>query len=128
MNAPLADVEARALIAGEIVIAFVPRHSLTEGDEFPIVSGRVAAQEDIDTAYRRWAGEPLPDGEWIGVVEVVHPAALLDPESGRSRHVFTEPGDGDLVILRVYDEAGRPVLSDEAFDARVRSIEGALNR
>ena len=128
MNAPLADVEARARIAGEIVVAFVPRHSLTEGDEFPVVAGRLAAPEDVEPAYRRWAGEPLPDGEWIGVVEVVHPAALLDPDSGRSRHVFSRPGEGDLVILRVYDGSGRPVLSDEAFDARVKSIEGALNR
>ncbi len=128
MSTPLADVEARALIAGEIVMAFVPRHSLTEGDEFPVVAGRRAAPEDVDPAYRRWIGEPLPAGEWIGVVEVVHPAALLDPDSGRSRHVFTRPGDGDLVILRVFDDGGRPVLSDEAFEARVKSIEGALNR
>lgn len=128
MSAPLADVEARALLSGEIVMAFVSRHSLSEGDEFPVAAGRIAAPEEIDPAYRRWIGEPLPDGDWMAVVEAVHPAALLDPESGRSRHVFTTPGDGDLAILRVFDGTGSPVLSDEAFDARVRSIEGALNR
>ena len=128
MSSPLADVEARALIAGEIVMAFVPRHSLSEGDEFPVVAGRTSRAEEIEPAYRRWIGDPLPEGDWIAVVEAVHPAALLDAESGRSRHVFATPGDGDLVILRVFDGDGVAVLSDDAFDARVRSIEGALNR
>ncbi len=79
-------------------------------------------------AYRRWVGEELPVGEWTAVVESVHPAALLDPESGNSRHVLTAPGSGDLVILRVFAPGGEPVLSDSAFAARVRSIEGALSR
>lgn len=124
----LSDVEARALIGGETVVAFVPRHSLSEGDECEITPGAEARADAIKPAYRRWIGLPLPDGEWTGVVEAVHPAALLDPVSGSSRHVLTAPGEGDLVLLRVYDATGKPVLSDEAFDARVRSIEGALNR
>ena len=124
----LIDVEARALIAGETVIAFVDRHSLTEGDELAIEGTHAASPDDVKPAYRRWAREPLPDGAWVAVVESVHPAALLDPESGSSRHVLMEPGTGDLVILRVYGPGGEPVLSDTAFGARVGSIEGALNR
>lgn len=128
MSAPLTDVEARALIAGETVLAFVARHSLSEGDEFAIAAGRAARHDEVKPAYRRWIGSPLPDGEWTAVVEAVHPAALLDPVSGASRHVTTHAGDGDLVVLRVYDEGGAPVLSDAAFEARVRSVEGALTR
>jgi hypothetical protein len=126
--APLTDVEARALVAGEIVMTFVERHSLSEGDEFAVAPGRAALETEIKPAYRRWIGAPLPEGDWIAVVEAVHPAALLDPVSGASRHVLTHAGDGDVVMLRVYDGDGTPVLSDEAFAARVRSIEGALNR
>jgi hypothetical protein len=36
-----------------------------------------------------------------------------------------QPGTGDLAILRVYAPDG-PVLSDDAFAARVGSIEGAM--
>ena len=122
------DVEARALISGESVVAFVHRHSFTEGDETPVVAHETASPDAVKPAYRRWIGSDLPTGEWTAVVEAVHPAALLDPESGNSRHVLMAPGNGDLVILRVYDDRGTPVLSDQAFAARVRSIEGALSR
>jgi hypothetical protein len=122
------DVAARALIAGETIVAFVDRHSLTEGDEVPVVAAGSASPGDVKPAYRRWIGEPMPNGEWVGVVVSVHPARLLDPESGNSRHVFTTAGEGDLVILRVFDATGRAILSDEAFEARIGSIEGALNR
>jgi hypothetical protein len=37
------------------------------------------------------------------------------------------PEDGDLVLLRVYGAAG-PVLGDDAFSARRRSVEGALRQ
>ena len=59
------------------------------------------------------------------VVEAVHPAALLDPASGGARHVLAEAPGGDLLILRVYGADGA-VLSDGAFQARRRSVEGAL--
>lgn len=121
------DVEARALITGETVVAFLDRHSSSEGDELPVVATATARIDAVKPAYRRWVGEELPDGEWSAVVEGVHPAALLDPESGSSRHVLLEPGNGDLLILRVFDQDGVPVLSDHAFEARVRSIEGALS-
>ena len=115
-------------MAGETVIAFVPRHSVTEGDEVAVEATSSPSTSDVKPAYRRWIGEPLPAGDWIAVVEAVHPAQLLDPDSGSSRHVLARGGTGDLVILRVFDQTGGPVLSDETFAARVESIEGALNR
>lgn len=110
------------------MVAFVDRHAATEGDEVPITAGFSPSPEAVKAAYRRWLGEPLPRSDWVGVVEAVHPATLLDPESGSSRHVLNEPGTGDLLILRVYGSDGLPVLSDEGFASRVSSIEGALNR
>ena len=119
------DAEARALIGGETIVAFVERHSLSEGEEVPISAEMAADPSMMKPAYVRWAGAVLPEGVWVGVVEAVHPAALLDQESGGSHHIYATPGNGDLVIIRVFDEA-KPVLSDETYEARVASIEGAL--
>ncbi|MDQ3782550.1 MAG: hypothetical protein M3349_06385 [Actinomycetota bacterium] len=121
----LPDAEVRALATGEIVIAFVARMTVAEGDELTLEPAGPMPADDLKPAYRRWAAVPAPDGPWTAVVLAIHSAALLDPDAGTSRHIRTEPGTDDLAILRVYGPDG-PVLSDTAFGARVRSIEGAM--
>ena len=120
----LSTPEARALIAGEVVVAFADRGAVNEGDEVEITPTTELEPEDVKTAYRRWIREGVPEG-WTGVVVSVDPATILDPEAGQSRHVrMTSPG-GDLIVLRVYGPDG-PALSEEAFAARQKSVEGAL--
>ena len=50
---------------------------------------------------------------------------MLDPAAGSARHVLAGVPPGDLVVLRVFGDTGA-VLSDVAFAARLRSLEGAL--
>lgn len=97
---PLSAADIAALITGEVVAAFVPRGTVTEGDEVNLGAG-------------------------MAVVTAVDPTALLDATAEGAGHVVQSIPGGDLVVLRVYD-GDRPVLSDEVFWARVRSIEGAM--
>ena len=121
----LPDPDLLALVTGEVVVAFFDRGGVDEGDEVELVGAGPRPAEHLKPAYRHWADREV-DGEWTAVVEAVHPAALLDPESGDARHVLTEPPDGDLLLLRVYGPDG-PVLSDAAFKARRWSVQGALS-
>ncbi len=116
--------ELMALATGEIVVAYVERGALTEGDEIDLVPSGGRPEAEVKPAYRRWLHVGPPVG-YTAVVVSVDPAALLDPHAGSARHVLAAPGEGDLVLLRVFDDTG-PVLSDEAFAARKRSVEGAL--
>ncbi len=117
--------ELRALASGEVIVAFAARGSAAIGDEVELASAGQRAPDDLKPAYRSWASLPAPDGTWTAVVEAVHPAALLDPESGSARHILAGAPGGDLLLLRVYGPDG-PVLSEVAFAARRRSVEGAL--
>lgn len=123
----LTDAELRALVTGETIVAFVGRGDLDEGDEVALTSAGPAAAPDLKPAYRRWAEAGPPAGQWIAVVDGIEPAAILDPVAGAARHIRVEPGDGDLVLLRVYGESG-PVLSNTAYAARRRSVIGALTQ
>lgn len=121
----LSPPEARALIAGEIVIAFAERGAVTEGDEVEIGPTITLTESQVKPAYQRWLDAAVPDGPWTGIVISVDPAQILDPDAGQSRHVRTSAPSGDLIVLRVYGPEG-PVLSDAAFAARQKSVEGAL--
>lgn len=121
----LSPPEARALIAGEVVVGFAERGAVTEGDEVDISPTVTLAETDVKPAYQRWLDTAIPDGPWTGVVISVDPAQILDPDAGQSRHVRTSAPSGDLIVLRVYGPDG-PVLSDAAFAARQKSVEGAL--
>jgi len=123
----ISDPELRALASGESIVAFVPRMTVTEGDEVELTGNGPVPADHLKPAYRRWADAGPPPGEWTGVVVSVDPAAILDPVAGSARHILAEPGDGDVVLLRVYGSDGA-VLGDEAFSARLRSVEGALGR
>ncbi len=118
--------DLRALASGEVVVAFVTRGTATEGDEIELAGSGPRDERELKPAYRRWADEPAPAGPWLGVVDRVDPATILDPEAGVSRHILTEaPVEGDVIILRVYGPDG-PVLGEDAFAARRSSVEGAL--
>ena len=122
------DPDLRALASGEAVVAFVARGAATEGDEMQLHGSGPRLESELKPAYRRWADEPAPAGPWLGIVDRVDPATILDPEAGASRHILEEaPAEGDLIILRVYGPDG-PVLGDDAFDARRSAVEGALRR
>lgn len=123
----ISNPETMALITGESVVAFVERRTVDEGDEVELVPGGPLPAEQLAPAYRRWSDLAVSGTGWSAVVESVDPAAILDPVAGSSRHILAEPGSGDLVVLRIYGPAG-PVLSDEAFAARRRSVEGALSQ
>ncbi len=121
----VSDPELRALAGGETVIAFVTRGELTEGDEIELAGAGPLDVTSLKAAYRRWASAGPPSGDFTAIVVSVDPAAILDPVAGSSRHILKSPGEGDVVVLRVFDTAG-PVLGDEAFEARRRSLEGAF--
>ena len=80
---------------------------------------------ELKAAYRRWASLEAPPGNWSATIETVTAATTLDPDAGQARHVLTDAGDGDLIVLRVMSDWG-PVLSDEAYAARRASLEAAL--
>ncbi|HEX9856633.1 MAG TPA: hypothetical protein VGC47_15080 [Acidimicrobiia bacterium] len=117
--------DLRALIGGETVIAFVPRHTVDEGDELELDAGGPRQPEEVKAAYVRWNADPPPPGPWTGIVVALVPSAVLDAEAGSPRHVLDHVPDGDIAVLRVYGPDG-PVLSDEAFAARRKSVEGAI--
>jgi hypothetical protein len=120
--------DLRALASGEVVIAFVNRGAATEGDELDLHGSGPRAESGLKPAYRRWAAGPVPGGPWLGIVDRVDPATILETEAGSSRHILAEaPTTGDVIILRVYGPDG-PVLSEDAFTARRASVEGALRR
>jgi hypothetical protein len=119
------DPDLRALASGESVIAFVPRATLTEGDEVTLEASGPRAADELKPAYRRWAKAGPTDGSWAAIVVSVHPAASLDVAAGADRHILAEPGEGDLVILQVFNGT-EAVLSEDAFLARRSSVEGAI--
>ncbi len=123
----LPDAELRALAIGETITAFVGRGELDEGDEVELRGAGSIPEQRLAPAYRRWATAGSPAGRWVAVVDGIEPAAVLDPVAGAARHIRTEPGDGDLALLRVYGDDG-PVLSDAAYAARRRSVIGALTQ
>lgn len=117
--------DLHALAQGETVIAFTPRGAVREGDEVELVTSGGRSPEELKPAYARRHDDAPPRGDWNAIVEAVHPAALLDPDAGSARHVLAFVPSGDLVVLRVFDGT-EPVLSGEAYEARRRSVEGAL--
>ena len=120
----ISNPELRALACGEVIVAFVPRGSVSEGDEVELTGTGPLPPAALKPAYQRWSDVPAVEG-LTAVVVAVNPAASLEPVAGAARHILHDAGLGDLVILRLFTANG-PVLSDEAFAARKRSVEGAL--
>ena len=111
-------------LSNAVVAALVKGEMFTEGDEFDVVSEGTTDPDLLKPAYRRTANS-VTRVSAVGTVTGVHPAAMLDPEAGASRHVFISPGPGDLVIVRVAIDSV-PVLSEMAFAARSARLEGAI--
>lgn len=121
----LSDAVVSALCKGEVITLFADRGTYTEGDEIDVVSVGPTDVNALKPAYKRTATHDLSHVAASATVHAVHPAGLLDPEAGASRHIFDQVGTGDLVLVRVAID-GVPVLSDSAFAARRKSVEGAL--
>jgi hypothetical protein len=119
------DVEAQALATGAVVAAFVTRGTLTEGDEIELGAVSTRDPDLAQARYRRLAGREFAPGEFTAVVESVSPAALLDPLAGGACQVWNGPGEGDLVVLRVYGRAG-PIVEDTRFHEMRAAVDGAL--
>lgn len=120
----LPDPDLRALATGEVVVGFAARGTVEVGDEVGLAAAGARAPADLKPAYRHWSDAGPPEGNWTAIVEAVHPAALLDGAAGTARHILAAVPEGDLVVLRVYGPGG-PVLSDVAYAARRRSLDGA---
>lgn len=115
-----------ALATGESIIGFVERGRVSEGDEVSLEAGPPIDPNDLKAPYRGWTHHPAPAGEWIGVVEAVHPVTALDSDSGAGRHIHrTRPDHGDIAVFRVYGPDG-PALGDEAYAAGRTAVDGAI--
>ena len=121
----LPNPDLRALIGGETLVAFAPPGTVAAGQHVTLAGGGPRPAAELKPAYRRWADVELPPGDWTASVDRAVPAASLDRADGAARHILTEAGDGQLIVLRVYGN-GRPVLTDTAFAARLKSLESAL--
>jgi len=121
----LSEAEIHALAAGAVVATFVERGTLTEGDEIDLRSAESADRDDLQPHLRSPMIVKEPVGRFTAVVESVNPAAILDPVAGAALHARVIPGDGDLVILRVYGADGA-VLDESAFSEMRSAVEGAL--
>jgi hypothetical protein len=117
--------DLRALASGETIVAFVPTGTVAAGDAVDLAGSGPRPTLELKPAYRRWASCETPPGHWTATVEAVAAAQSLDPDAGHARHVLTETGEGDLVVLRMKSDRG-PVLSDEAYAARRASLEAAM--
>jgi len=125
LSLPVPDL--LAVVTGESIVAFVPRGAVEVGDEVRLAAAGSRTPGEVKPAYAGWVERAAPDGAWWAAVEDVLAASALDPREGASRHVLAGIPDGDLLVLRVHGEDG-PVLSDTAFAARRRSLDGALGR
>ena len=120
------DTEARALAAGAVIATFVPRGSLTEGDEVEIAGGRPEPDAPVVARFEEHQTGLMPDG-YTAVVVSVDPAAVLPRGDGPDLCVYDQQGDGDLIVLRVFRPDG-PVIDDMAFRAMQQHVDGAVRR
>ncbi len=123
-------------------------HALVEGEQIalvvdtePVVGAELALRPDaaaerpelLKPAYRRWAGDASDLGE--PTATVVGAAAVDADLAARiaGKCIWTEaydvalPGAGRWVTaLRVRGTGGDPVLSDVAFESRLKGVLGEL--
>lgn len=118
----LPDQELAALVTGEVIVAFAPRHDVDLNDELELIAGRPRATSEL-------SGEPddsTPSGLTLadvsGLVVGLQPAASLVGPAGADLHILGQEPDGDAVILRVF-VGNEPVLSDAEFEVRRAAVE-----
>ena len=118
MRVEVPSAALRALVTGEVVtLPHAP--GIETGTTVTIVDAGGDAGP-LKPAYRRWARMPVA-GTWTATVTRLMDTESLDAGSFASRHVLGEHPTGMVAILRVSGDDG-PVLSDTAFEARVRSV------
>ena len=120
------DTEARALAAGAVIATFVPRGSLTEGDEVDVAGGRPEPDAPVVSRFEQHLTGPIPSG-YTAVVVSVDPAAVLTSDDRPDLCVYAQHGDGDLIVLRVFGPNG-PVIDDETFRANQLHVDEAVGR
>lgn len=116
--------DLRAVASGESVVAFVAPGTAAPGDRIVLAGLGPRPAGDLAAAYRRWADRPIP-GAWSAAVTEVHPVTTFDQDRLAARHVLARAPDAtEALVVRVFADDG-PVLGDDAFAARVRSLHAA---
>jgi hypothetical protein len=117
--------DLRAVASGESIVVFAPTGSAGTGTTTPLAGAGPRSPDELASAYRRWAEEPV-SGTWSATIIAVHPAEEFDAARLAARHILAAvPRGHDVVAVRVFGEDGA-VLSDDAFEARLRSLHAAL--
>ncbi len=121
-----------ALQAGEQVAVVLPEPPLER--RFRLVADAGAERAELLKApYRRWAGDLDVTPGWAGVVGWATIDAAVSAEPLAEACIWLAPfvvstvgAAATVVGLRVDAPDGRPVLSDVAFEARLKSLIGKL--
>jgi len=111
----LPDQDLVALVAGESIVAFTPRHEVDLNDELELIAGRPPTTAEP-------SGEPDSTADVSGLVVGLQPATSLGGTDGTDLHIPAEAPEGDAVILRVF-VGNEPVLSDAEFEVRRAAVE-----
>jgi hypothetical protein len=123
VNLPYPDLHA--VTSGESIVMFVPYRSARTGATVPLTGAGPRPRHQLAPAYRRWAEEPVP-GEWSARIVEVRRAETFDAVRLAARHILASvPADHEVAAVRVFGNEGA-VLSDDAFQARLRSLHSAL--
>jgi hypothetical protein len=120
----IAPAVLRGLATGETIVLPVAAGTAGPGESVILTAASRRVGPDLKPAYARWARRSLT-GRWRARIEQVIPAAELDPGSFAARHIFAAHPEGEILVLRVADADG-PVLGQDAFEARRRSVAQAL--
>lgn len=118
---PVTSALLHGLASGEVVI--LPDAAGLSRDDAIVLVDDGPDRIRIAPPYDRWSEEPV-EGTWSATVVAVEQATAFEAHAFASRHLVARHPGGSVAVLRVSTEAG-PVLSDVAFSARLRSIEGA---
>ncbi len=118
----LPDPDLRALSAGTVVVAFVHRHAVDLNDELELQAAGPRPASELSADHQALAAMGPPEGDHVGLVVGLQPAASLAGSEGSRHHILSEVPAGDAVILRVFSATG-PVLADDEFAERRASVE-----
>jgi hypothetical protein len=117
---PVQDLAA--LVTGEVIVAFAPRHEVDLNDELELIAGRPRATSELSGAPAGPATSGLIPDDVSGLVVGLQPATSLGGPEGTDLHILSEVPVGDAVILRVF-VGNEPVLADHEFENRRAAVE-----
>jgi hypothetical protein len=122
-----------ALVQGEQIAVLVDAEP-TVGAELSLTADATGERPELlKPAYRRWAGDAADLGAPTATVVGTAPVDAATAGAVAGKAIWTE-GYGDalagpgrwVAALRVRGEGGDPVLSDVAFDSRLKGLVGEL--